>query len=398
MSHRKFEKPRKGHLGFLPKRRTRHHRGRIRSFPKDDASKKPHLTAFMGFKAGMTHVVREVERVGSLMHKKEVIEAVTIIETPPLRVVGIVGYIETVKGLRTLTTAWASNLGNEFKRRFYKNWYRSKKKSFTKYAEKVSAQSNLSTQLLNRIKKYCQVVRLICHTQSNLLNNNQKKAHVFEIQVNGGTVDQKVDFGHDLFEKEVSVDTVFTNGEHCDVIGVTKGHGQTGVIKRFGVKKLPRKTHRGLRRVGCIGSWHPSGVQWTIARAGNYGYHHRTETNKRIYRLGQGEVRGIENNATTDFDLTKKNITPLGGFPHYGEVKNDYVMIKGCCVGTKKRPLVLRKTMHARTSRQQNEPINLKFIDTSSKLGHGRFQTSAEKDKYYYASKHVEEKKQRQTA
>jgi len=398
MSHRKFEKPRKGHLGFLPKRRTRHHRGRIRSFPKDDNSKKPHLTAFMGFKAGMTHVLREVERVGSLLHKKEVVEAVTIIETPPLRVVGIVGYIETVKGLRTLTTAWAANLGNEFKRRFYKNWYRSKKKSFTKYAEKMSSQQNLSTQLLNRIKKYCQVVRLICHTQSNLLNNTQKKAHVFEIQINGGNIDQKVDFGHSLFEKEVNIDSVFQNGEHCDVIGVTKGHGQTGVIKRFGVRKLPRKTHRGLRRVGCIGSWHPAGVQWTVARAGNYGYHHRTETNKRIYRIGQGEVRGIENNATTDFDLTKKNITPMGGFPHYGEVKNDYVMIKGCCIGTKKRPLVLRKTLHARTTRQQNEPINLKFIDTSSKMGHGRFQTSAEKDKYYYASKRVEEKKQRQNA
>ena len=107
MSHRKFEKPRKGHLGFLPKRRTRHHRGRIRSFPKDDKSQKPHLTAFAGFKAGMTHVLREVERSDSLMHKKEVIEAVTVIETPPMVVVGMVGYIETVRGLRALTTVWA---------------------------------------------------------------------------------------------------------------------------------------------------------------------------------------------------------------------------------------------------------------------------------------------------
>lgn len=45
-----------------------------------------------------------------------------------------------------------------------------------------------------------------------------------------------------------------------DVIGVTKGHGVTGVVKRFGVKKLPRKTHRGLRKIGCIGAWHPSKV------------------------------------------------------------------------------------------------------------------------------------------
>jgi large subunit ribosomal protein L3e len=72
------------------------------------------------------------------MHKKEVVEAVTIIETPPLVVVGVVGYVETPRGLRTLTTVWAAHLSEELKRRFYKNWYRSKKKAFTKYANKVN--------------------------------------------------------------------------------------------------------------------------------------------------------------------------------------------------------------------------------------------------------------------
>ncbi len=65
MSHRKFEAPRHGNLGFRPRRRTRHHRGRIRSFPRDDPKRKCHLTAFSGFKAGMTHIVREVEKPGS---------------------------------------------------------------------------------------------------------------------------------------------------------------------------------------------------------------------------------------------------------------------------------------------------------------------------------------------
>jgi large subunit ribosomal protein L3e len=88
MSHRKFEKPRNGSLGFCPRRRTRHHRGKIRSFPKDDPSKAVHLTAFAGFKAGMTHIMRDVDKVGSKLHKKEVVEAVTIIETPPMIVVG----------------------------------------------------------------------------------------------------------------------------------------------------------------------------------------------------------------------------------------------------------------------------------------------------------------------
>ena len=81
----------------------------------------------------MTHILREIHRTKSAMDKKEVIEAVTIIETPPMRVVGMVGYIETIRGMRTLTTLWTESLGPEFKRRFYKNWYRSKKKSFTKY-------------------------------------------------------------------------------------------------------------------------------------------------------------------------------------------------------------------------------------------------------------------------
>lgn len=395
MSHRKYERPRRGNLGFLPKRRTRHHRGRIRSFPKDDQSQKPHLTAFVGFKAGMTHIMRQIERKGSKLDNKEVVEAVTIIETPPIRVVGIVGYVDTVKGLRSLTTVWAQNLAPEFKRRLYKNWYRSKRKSFTKYTEKISKDPKATEVLIKRLKKYCSVIRVIVHTQTKLLNTRTKKAHVLEVQINGGSISDKVDFAKGLLEKEVRAKQVFTDFEHIDVIGATKGHGFTGVIKRFGVRKLPRKTHRGLRRVGCIGAWHPSRVFWTVARAGQMGYHHRTEQNKKIYRIGEGEVTGAKNNATTEYDLTEKNITPLGGFPHYGVVKNDYIMLRGCCIGTKKRTLVLRKTMHARTKAIQLEKISLKFIDTASKLGHGRFQTAAEKDKYFIASKRVHEKLQK---
>ena len=58
MSHRKFEHPRSGNLGYMPKRRTKHTKGTIRALPKDDKNKPVHLTAFMGYKAGMTHVVR----------------------------------------------------------------------------------------------------------------------------------------------------------------------------------------------------------------------------------------------------------------------------------------------------------------------------------------------------
>ena len=213
-------------------------------------------------------------------------------------------------------------------------------------------------------------------------NLKLKKAHIMEIQVNGGkSVAEKVDFCTKYFEKEMHVDAVFLDNEMIDVIGVTKGHGMEGVITRWGVTRLPRKTHRGLRKVACIGAWHPSRVGWAVPRAGQRGYFHRTERNKKIYKIGkQGEP---SHKAATEYDQTDKPITPMGGFPHYGVVKEDYIMVKGCVAGTRKRPLTLRRPLFKLTSRTALEKIQLKFIDTSSKLGHGRFQTAEEKARVY---------------
>ncbi|KAJ1446316.1 ribosomal protein L3-domain-containing protein [Pelagophyceae sp. CCMP2097] len=381
MSHRKFEAPRHGSLGFLPKKRTRHHHGRVRSFPRDDATKPCHLTAFMGYKAGMTHVVRDVDRPGSKLHKKEAVEAVTILECPPMVIVGLVGYVETPRGLRSLTTVFAQFLSEEVKRRFYKNWFNSKRKAMTKYAKKYTDNAGADVDReLDRIKTYCSVVRVIAHTQIKKLKLRQKKAHVMEIQVNGGaSVSEKVDWAKALFEQEVPVDTVFNQHEMIDVLGATRGHGTEGVVTRWGVTRLPRKTHRGLRKVACIGAWHPSRVASTVARAGQHGYHHRTEMNKKIYRIGKS---GDGKSASTEADLTEKAITPLGGFPHYGEVNEDWVMVKGCIMGSRKRCITLRQSLVAHARRSHLEEIQLKFIDTSSKFGHGRFQTAEEKHKF----------------
>jgi len=382
MSHRKFRAPRHGSLGFLPRKRSKHHRGRVRTFPKDEPSKPVHLTAFIGYKAGMTHVVREVEKPGSKIHKKEVVEAVTIVETPPMVVVGVVGYIPTPRGLRVLTTVWAQHLSDELKRRFYKNWYKSKKKAFTKYAKRVSENKKFFEREVARIKKHCTVVRILAHTQIRKIGLRQKKAHIMEIQVNGGTVDQKVDFGVTLFEKQIPIDSVFEVNEQIDCIGVTKGHGYEGVTARWGTRRLPRKTHKGLRKVACIGAWHPARVSFTVARAGQDGYHHRTETNKKIYKIGKAGTDSGATMGSTEFDLTKKGITPMGGFPRYGIVSEDFLMLKGCTIGVKKRVLTLRKSVIPQTSRNALEKVQLKFIDTSSKFGHGRFQTSDEKSKF----------------
>merc|ERR1711894_68005 len=357
MSHRKFSAPRHGSMGFYPKKRSCRHRGKVKAFPKDDPKKPVHLTAFLGFKAGMTHIVREVERPGSKGGAREIVEAVTILETPPLVAVGMVGYIETPRGLRALKTVWAEHINVECKRRFYKNWSKSKKKAFTKACLKWKDDTGKKEieKEISQIKKYCQVVRVICHTQQQLLRRRQKKAHIVEIQLNGGGIADKVNFAREHFEKKVPIKSVFGKDEMVDIIGVTKGKGFKGVTSRWHTKKLPRKTHKGLRKVACIGAWHPSRIQFTVARAGQKGYHHRTEINKKIYRIGQrvhqkdGKV--VKNNASTDYDLTEKSITPMGGFPHYGEVNNDFVMLKGCCMGPKKRVVALRKSLLVQTKR-----------------------------------------------
>jgi len=378
MSHRKFRAPRRGSLGFLPRKKSRTHRGRVRSFPKDDPSKPCHLTAFLGYKAGMTHIVREVDKLGSKSHKKEVVEGVTVIETPPMVVVGVVGYIATPRGLRALTTVWANHLSEEARRRFQKRWFNSKKKAFTKYSKSVTEDKTIVEKELERIKRSCTVVRVLAHTQTRRIGL-QKKAHIAEIQVNGGTIAEKVTFAHDLFEKQVPVDAIFEENSMIDVIGVTKGHGFEGVTVRWGTRKLPRKTHKGLRKVACIGAWHPARVSFAVPRAGQHGYHHRTEIHKKIYRIGKKENAS---NASTEFDITKKTITPMGGFVSYGVVNEDFLLIKGTVAGPRKRVLTLRRTLQPPTTRDALEQIKLKFIDTSSKFGHGRFQTSEEKRKF----------------
>jgi len=387
MSHRKFEAPRHGSLGFLPRKRANNVRGEVKAFPKDDQTKEPHLTAFMGYKAGMTLIVRELDKLGSKMHKKEVLEAVTIIETPPMIVIGIVGYVETPRGLRQYGTVWAQHIGNDAKRRYTKNWHKSKKLMFSHVVKSYANDRNSILKQVGRLMKYSSVIRVICHTQISKLHGlRTRRAHISEIQVNGGTTRQKVEFARKLFEKQVPISGVFAENEMIDVVGVTKGHGFAGVVQRWGVRKLPRKTHKGLRKVACIGAWHPSRVSWAVPRAGQKGFHHRTLLNNKIYRIGKAvRTEGgkeVHSNASTEFDLTEKSITPMGGFVRYGVVKEDFVMLKGSVQGPARRIVTLRKSINPPTSRNALEKITLKFIDTASQFGAGRYQTSDEKAKF----------------
>ncbi|KAH8620895.1 putative Ribosomal protein L3 [Trypanosoma vivax] len=227
MSHCKFEHPRHGHLGFLPRKRSRQIRGRARSFPKTTRRRSPHLTSFMVYKAGMTHIVRDVDRPGSKVNKKEVVEPVTILEAPPMVVVGMWATARLRWGTRRLepcgrtTQAWSfagasTRTGNSLR--------------------------SLPSQSANSLpaRRRGALLRVACsgrsprrltssalwHTRScGKLRNNRvgvKRAHVSEIQINGGTVQQKIELAKSLLEKEIRIDSVFQQSEACDVCAVTK--------------------------------------------------------------------------------------------------------------------------------------------------------------------------------
>lgn len=100
--------------------------------------------------------------------------------------------------------------------------------------------------------------RRICFARHTLFPSPQfpttTRHHLFlpppHPQVNGGkSAAEKVDFAYGLLEKAVGVSSVFTQSEMIDTIAITKGHGTEGVVTRWGVSRLPRKTHRGLRKV-----------------------------------------------------------------------------------------------------------------------------------------------------
>lgn len=62
-----------------------------------------------------------------------------------------------------------------------------------------------------------------------LLRQRQKKAFIMELQVNGGTIADKVDWARENLEKPVKITDVISDNEMIDTIAVTKGHGRKGV-------------------------------------------------------------------------------------------------------------------------------------------------------------------------
>ncbi|WP_369684918.1 50S ribosomal protein L3 [Candidatus Culexarchaeum yellowstonense] len=324
LGHRKYSAPRRGSLAFAPRVRAKSIIPRIRSWPSAKGAVR--IMGFAGYKVGMTHVVVVEDRPGTPMFGKEVVKAVTILETPPLFVAGIRVYSKKYGTLRSLTELWSDKIPKSLERVFT-------------LPEKIEPPS--IDELYSKLNEISEV-RLITCTQPNKAGIGKKKPELFEIKVDGGTLKEQLDFAFKLLGSEINVADVFKEGQYVDVISVTKGKGFQGVVKRFGVKVLGRwhKHRKGSRKVGSIGPGTPSGVMWTVPRPGQMGFHLRTEFNKRILKIGK----------------SGEEINVKGGFCHYGLVKSNYILIEGSVPGPPKRLVKIRPAIRMPEDYQIKQP------------------------------------------
>ena len=309
MGRRRPTAPRHGSLAYLPRGRASHPTGKINYWPKVEADS-PRLLAFAGYKVGMSFVYLTSTVRGSPTFGQEVHSSVTFIEAPPLLVCGFRAYGDTSLGLKTITETWMKKTPKDMERLL----------TPSKNAEDTSLEKTAAK--LDEVTAF----RAILCTQPRRASVSQKKPELFEAEVAGGDVKRQFEYLKGLLGKEVSASEVFKEGQMIDTIGVTKGKGTQGPVKRWGVKTVMHKSNKTVRGVGTLGPWTPHYVMYTVPRAGQMGFHQRTERNKRILKVGR-EAQAF---------------MPEGGFPHYGAVKDAYIVLKGSVTGPAKRLVKLR--------------------------------------------------------
>jgi large subunit ribosomal protein L3 len=310
---------------------------RIRSWPHIDVEK-PQLLGFAAYKAGMTHAVVIEDKPTSPFYGREMVRAVTILDAPPLFVYGVRLYSSTPYGLKSVFEVLADNLPKDLARKT------SLPKNYNKEEKIARAQ-----QLLNEVAE----VRVLACTQPRLSGLGKKTPEVMEIKVAAKSVEEAWKYAVSILGKEIKASDVFKEGQYVDVISITKGKGFQGVVKRYGVKIMPRwhKHRKGHRRTGTVSPQKPD-MMYSVPRPGQLGFHQRTEYNKRIIKIGEDGL----------------SMTVKGGFVGYGIVKGPYIVLLGSVSGPKGRPVKLRFSIRPPRG-APTAPPKIVSIDISSKQG-----------------------------
>jgi len=314
LGHRKHSAPRRGSLAYRPRGRAKSFVPRIRTWPKVEGDK-PTLLGFPGYKAGTVHVITVDDRAKTPNFGKPLFNLSSVLTTPDAEVVGLRLY------------------GHE--------------NGADMAVGDVKQAGQTSEKLpLGRATRAAAVISSVPRD----VGLSQKKPLVMEVGVSGGDVKAQADFVLGLIGKKVKFTDVFRAGMYVDVLGISKGKGYEGPVTRFGVKRKQHKSRKSVRAVGVIGPWHPAAVMYTIARAGQMGFHQRTETGKRILMVG---------------NASSNPVTPPGGFGHFGNVAGDYAVVRGSVPGPASRFVMVR--MRARGVVKSQAPPQVIEVSTMAR-------------------------------
>ena len=252
----------------------------------------------------------------SMTKDKQITIPITILECPPMKIFSIRFY----KNGKVSKDVLAEQLDKILKRKI-------------KFPKK-------STLKVDSIKKEdYDDVSLIMYSQVKK-TNIKKKPDLAEIGIKG-TLDEKLEYVKSILNKEIFVSDVFEKGQILDVRGLTTGRGFQGPVKRFGITLKKAKSEKGRRRPGSLGPWHPARVTFRVPMAGQLGMFTRVHYNQKIMGIGKAE-----NNF--------KNIK------NYGDIKTDYLLVKGSVQGPSKRQLLI--THPLRQSKKQLKK-NYEFLE-----------------------------------
>jgi len=313
----KAHSPRHGSMQFWPRKRAKSEVARIRFWAK---LKDPKLIGFAGYKVGMAHAMVEDTREKSMTKGKTISWPITIVECPALTAFSIKFYKNN------------DSVSQIFAEKSDKNLVRScnipkEKKSF----------DDIKADEFDDLK-------LIVHTNPRLTTICKKKPEIFEMAL-GGKKEDKLKTAKELLGKEINLKEVFNNGQIADIHAITKGKGFQGPVKRFGVAIRNHRSEKTKRGPGSLGGWKGQAhFMYRIAHAGQMGYHQRTEYNKQILKISDGD-----------------SINPKSGFKHYGIIKNPYILFKGSIAGPNKR--LIRFNHATRPNKKVKEmEFNIKII------------------------------------
>jgi large subunit ribosomal protein L3 len=329
-----IRRPKRGSKGFGPRKRALKQTPRLDSWP--EISEGPKVQGFAGYKAGMTHAFIVDHRKSSTTAGQEIRVPVTVLEVPPMKVAAVRVYENTPYGLKTAGEVWATQLDENLSR-------------LLPLPKKVEAEA-----AWERLKNVdVEDVRVLAFTQPKLVDGVPKKRpELMELRIGGGTMEARVDFAKGLLGKDLGINDFAKAGGLIDVVAITKGKGFQGATKRWGLKLLSHKNSKHRRAVGNLGPKRPGYVRATVPQGGQMGYHQRTEVNKLILKVGE----------------SGQEVSPKGGFLHYGELKNPFVLIHGSVPGPTKRLVRMRDPVRRQYADLKDVP-EMVYVSTESKQG-----------------------------